>query len=320
MVDVSKINAVQQNAYKNEVKTNQKAENDLSLFNGEEFYSVQVLQGQLESVKSTNGFIGDGWDDIKLFTGLGVSSEDCEDAIQQYKQGKISFEEAEAKISEYKTKQDSSVNLISNIATGVAAIFAGTAVIATGGLAALGVGALVGAGTKAGLKTADRATNDVQGDALNGKQIAKDALSGALTGGIAVATAGTGGGAFNDGFTLGGKKLIEGGTKACMANSAKIGVTTGAISGASNNLIECAFEEDKQFNVKDFASETLTSAVVGGTVGAIMGGYNGTLRANDLLKSGGSITTQTTAQDTVANAVCNAEYKLVNNAVKNIAA
>ena len=115
MVDVSKINAVQQNAYKSEVKANQNAESDLSLFNGEEFYSVQVLQGQLESVKSSNGFIGDGWDDIKLFTGLGVSSEDCEDAIAQYKQGKISFEEAEAKINEYKTKQDSSVNLISDL-------------------------------------------------------------------------------------------------------------------------------------------------------------------------------------------------------------
>ncbi|MBQ8887181.1 MAG: hypothetical protein IJY61_05705 [Candidatus Gastranaerophilales bacterium] len=321
MVDVSKIGAVQQNVYNSELKAEKEVkEEDLSLFNGEEFYSVQILQNQLAEINSSNGFIGEGWDDIKNGIGLGLSSDDCEDAIQQYKQGKISFEEAEAKINEYKTKQDGSVNLFSNIATGVAAILAGTAVATTGGLATpLVAGILAGAGMKAGVKTVDRATNKVEGDALDGKQIAKDALSGAVTGGIAVATAGTGGGAFNEGFTLGGKKLIEGGTKACMANSAKIGVTTGAISGASNNLIECAFEEDKEFNFKDFATETATSALTGATVGAIMGGVNGTLRSHDLLKHGGAITTETTQQDTAANIACNIAYKGTNNFVKNTA-
>ena len=337
MVDVSKVNAVQQNVYNSELKAEKEVkEEDLSLFNGEEFYSVQVLQNQLESAKANNGFIGDGWDDFKNFSGLGLSSDDCEDAISLYKQGKITFEEVEAKINEYKTKQDGSVNLLSNIATGVAAILAGTAVATTGGLATpLVAGILAGAGMKAGVKTVDRATNKVEGDALDGKQIAKDALSGAVTGGIAVATAGTGGDPFANGFSLGGKQLIKGGTKACMAKSALTGLETGAISGASNNLIECAFEEDKKFNLKDFATETATSAVTGATVGVIMGGYNGTLRANGLLKSGGKIAADTTTKgstikdiiadeklvkDTIANAACNAEYKVVSNAVKNIAA
>ena len=263
MVEISKIGATEQYLYKNgNINSEQKInEEDISLFHGEEFHSVEVLKNQLNEVKANNGVIADSWDDFKNFSGLGISSNDCDKAIEDYKAGKISFEEAEAKINEYKNKQDSSLNLFSNIATGTAAILAGTAVAATGGLAAIGVGAITGAVTKAGVKTADRATNKIEGDALDGKQIAKDALSGAVTGGIGVATAGTAGSPFKNGFSLGGKTLIEGGTKACVAKCAVTGLETGAISGASNNLIECAFEEDKQFNFKDFATETATSAV-----------------------------------------------------------
>ena len=316
MVDISKIGIIEQSEYNNEaLKAKQYNEEDKSIFES----SSQALEDKLVAVKANNGIIADSWDDFKNFTGLGVSSNDCDKAIEDYKAGKITFEEAEAKINEYKTKQDSSLNLFSNIATGTAAILAGTAVIATGGLAAIGVGAITGAVTKASIKTADRATNKIEGDALDAKQIAKDALSGAVTGGIGVATAGTAGNPFNNGFAVGGKTLIEGGTKACVAKCAVTGLKTGAISGASNNLIECAFEEDKDFNLKDFATETATSAITGATVGAIMGGVNGTLRSHDLLKHGGAITTETTQQDTAANIACSAAYKTTTNGVKNTA-
>ena len=104
-------------------------------------------------------------------------------------------------------------------------------------------------------------------------------------------------------------------------NSVKLrivtGLETGAISGASNNLIECAFEENKEFNFKDFANETATGALTGATVGAIMGGVNGTLRTHNLLNAGGKITTNTTNQDTAANIVCSAAYKQTTSAVKD---
>lgn len=315
MVEVSKVDLVKnnQNNY-NDIKAEEKTtDEDVSLFNGEEFYSVQVLKEELNDIKSNNGVILDGWDDFKKFSSLGVSSDDCDDAIEQYKQGKISFEQAEAKINKYKEKQDNSLNLFSNIATGIAGLVAGAAVVSTGGLAAIGAGALAGAATKAGVKTIDRATNKIENDALDGKQITKDALSGAVTGGIAVATAGTGGSTFKDGFTLGSKKVIEGGTKACMANSAKIGITTGAISGASNNLIDCTFDENKEFNINDFAKETLTGAAVGGTVGVAMGGFNGALRTKGLLNE--AIDNDAT-KTLVANAACNAEYKGANEFVR----
>ena len=316
MVEMTKLDSVKNNYNQNsDVKPQQSEEKDVSIFAG----NIDALQCQLNEIKANNGVIAEGLDDFKNFIKIGVSSDDCDKAIEQYKEGKISFEQAEAKINEYKTKQDNNLNLFSNIATGTAAILAGTAVIATGGLAAIGIGALTGAVTKAGLKTVDRATNKVEGDALDGKQIAKDALSGAVTGGIGVATAGTAGNPFNNGFSLGGKTLIEGGRNACVAKCAVTGLKTGAISGASNNLIECAFEEDKEFNFKDFATETATGAVTGATVGAIMGGVNGTLRTHDLLKHGGAITTETTKLDTAANIVCSAGYKTTTNAVKNTA-
>lgn len=316
MVEISNVDLLKNNTSNyNDVKAVDKTdEEDVSLFNGEEFYSVQVLKSQLSDVEANNGVFLDGWDDFKKFSNLGMSSDDCDDAIEQYKQGKITFEQAEAKINKYKEKQENSLNLFSNVATGIAGLVAGAAVVGTGGLAAVGVGALAGAATKAGMKTLDRATNKVEDDALDGKQIAKDALSGAVTGGIAVATAGTGSDAFNNGFSIGGKKVIDGGAKACMASSAKTGITTGAISGASNNLIECAFEDDKEFNVGDFAQETITSAAVGGMVGTAMGGFNGVLRNNGVLNE--TIDNDTT-KALVTNAACNAEYKGANEFVRN---
>ena len=283
--------------------------------------NVQALESSLTSIQDKQGTLMSAWDDLKGAIGVGTSSEKCDDAIMQYQMGKITFEEAMAEIEKFNAKQDSSLDLFSNIATGVTAIVAATAVAASGGtLAPIAVGAITGAVTKAGVKTADRATNAVEGDALNAKQITKDALSGAITGAIGVKTAGTAGNPFKNGFSIGSKKLIEGGTGACIARCALTGAKTGAMSGAANYSIDCAFEEDKQFNMKDFATTTATNSFFSATVGAIMGGFNGTLRTNGFLEAGGDVVSHNTVNDIVANSICTTEYKLVNNALRNIAA
>lgn len=272
--------------------------------------NASLLEDQLSFVQKEQGALMKGWDNFKGNIGLGTSSEKCEDAIEKYKNGEMTFEEAMSEIEKFYNKQSSSLDLFSNIATGITAIIAGTAVAATGGAAApIVAGALVGAGTKAGFKATDRATNDIKGDALDAKQLAKDALSGAVTGAIGVATAGTA-----------GKPFSVGGTKACVTKCASTGFKTGAISGASNYTIDCAFEENKDFNLKDFATTTATSSLVGGTVGAIMGGVNGTLRSNNLLAHGGNVAEANTTSDIIANSVCSTEYKLLNNGIRNIAA
>lgn len=307
----------------NNVSSNetQKVDLDESIFALGSEENTQLLEEQLVSVQEKQGAMMSAWDDFKGFVGIGTSSEKCDDAIMQYKMGQISYEEALAEIEKFNSKQDSSLDLFSNIATGVAAIVAGTAVGASGGtLAPVFAGAIAGAVTKSGVKTADRATNEVEGDALNAKQITKDALTGAISGAIGVKTAGTAGNPFKNGFKVGSTKLISGGTAACVAKCAMTGAQTGAISGATNYSIDCAFEEDKDFNLKDFAVTTATNSAYSATVGAIMGGFNGTLRTNGMLEAGGDVITHNTVNDIVANSVCTTEYKLVNNAIRSVAA
>ena len=277
--------------------------------------NASLLEDQLSFVQKEQGALMRGWDNFKGDIGIGTSSEKCEDAIEKYKKGEMTFEEAMSEIEKFSNKQSSSLDLFSNIATAAAAL---AATVATGGVAGIAIGAAVGAGTKAGFKAADRATNDIKGDALDGKQLAKDALSGAVTGGIAVATAGTAKNPFDNGFKVAGKQVIGAGKKACVAKCATTGVVTGAISGASNYTIDCAFEENKDFNVKDLAVNTATSSLVGGTVGAVMGGFNGALRANNanFFKNIDADTTKTL----IANSVCSAEYKLLNSGIRSIAA
>ncbi len=235
---------------------------------------IVSLEAQLANVESEQGVIGSLWNGLKNLTGIGASSEKCQKAIDDFKNGDISYEEASAIISDFQAKQQNSVNLVSNIATGVAVVAVVGSAVLTGGLS-LGVVAAatgVGAATKAGLKFADRATNKVEGDALDAKQIAKDALSGAVDGAVSVATMGLGTAAVT------GKTVAAQTLKQTVIQGAKQGAIGGAVSGAtmgaSDYTIEAAFEEDVEFNVADLTKTTLISAAGGALAGGIMGGVN----------------------------------------------
>lgn len=280
----------------------------------------EILEEQLDAVTDKNGCKRGAWDSVKGFLGIGTSSKKCEDHIEKFKNGEITFEEALTEIEKYDKKQESSLNLFSNIATSVFAIGAATAVaVLTGGAASglvlAAVGATTGAATKAGYKYIDRATNKIDGDANDAKQIAKDALSGAVTGSMAVTTMGTGGSSFTKGASK-AANMAKG-----AFNAAKTGVKTGAVSGAANYTIDCTFD-DKDFKLPDFVHETATNAVVGGTVGSIMGCTNGFLRAENLLSAGGKpvVNGETLAnaslKDVAANSTCSAAYKVLNQKIK----
>lgn len=283
--------------------------------------STEILEAQLQEFQDKNGYKMQLWDSLKSAVNAGANSEKCEESIEKYKKGEISFEEALAEIENYGKKQENSLNLFSNILTSFVAIGAATVVaVATGGAATPLVLAAVGAGSgaiaKAGTKLVDRATNKVENDAFDAKQIGKDMASGAVTGAIAQVTMGTGGSVFNASASA-GKNIAKG-----AINSAKTGVKIGAISGASNYSIECAFEEDKKFNLEDLATATATNALVGGTVGGIVGGTNGLLRAEGLLSSGGAAIengqlAHTSVKDIFANTGCSTAHKVLNNKIKN---
>ena len=233
---------------------------------------VQNLEAKLESVQNEQGLISSIWNGIKCFTGLGSSSDKCEQAIEQFKNGEITYEEADSIISGFSDKQKSSVNLIANIATGLTAVAVVGSAVMTGGLSlgVIAVAAGAGAATKAGLKFADRATNKVEGDALDGKQILKDSLSGAVDGAVSVATMGIGTAAVT-GKTVAQqtiKQTVIEGAKA----GAKAGAISGAVTGASDYSIEAAVEEDVEFNLGDLAANTALNAAGGAVAGGVLGG------------------------------------------------
>lgn len=233
---------------------------------------ISDLEEKLSNVRDEQGAVSSIWNGLKCLTGIGSSTNKCEQAIQDFKNNKITYEEADTIISEFSTKQKNSVNLIANIATGIAAVAVVASAVATGGvsLGVIAAGAAVGGATKAGIKFADRATNKVEGDALDGKQITKDALSGAVDGAVSVATMGIGSTAITSttvaNQTL--KQTVIQGAKA----GAKAGAISGAATGAADYSIEAAFEDDVDFNLKDLAVNTTITAAGGALAGGIMGG------------------------------------------------
>ena len=243
--------------------------------------SSEELKNKLEEVENKQGFIGKIWNGFKNLTGLGLSSKDAKKAIEDFKKGKISYEEAEATIQKFDSKQKGIVDIVANVAAGVtvAAVAVGTC---GAGLAA---GAAVGGAVKAGLKTVDRATNDVKGDALDVKQIAKDGITGAVSGAVTVATAGFGAGAAaaKEGAKAGVKEMVKQGA----IQGAKRGAITGAAAGAASYTTDAMFEKDVHFNVSDLMKNTLENtvagAITGGTMGATSGATSG-LRINELVR------------------------------------
>lgn len=233
------------------------------------------LEETLEKIEDKQGILGKTWNGIKEITTLGVSESDCEKMLIKYQKGEIGFEEAVSYLDEYDSKQETMSNLLSNILTGIGAIaVAGTGAI--GWTVAFATGAPIGAALKTGINFIDRATNDVEDDAFDLKQMSKDAISGALTG---AASAVSGSECFiYKGFGL--DKSMADGIGKNIIKGALCGVECGAMSGSASYMTDVAFD-DKEFNFGDLATNTLISAFVSGTVGGAVGaGTYGLDKAN----------------------------------------
>ena len=236
---------------------------------------VAFLEKKLTSIQDEQGVLGNIWNGIKEFTSLGVSESDCINMLEKYKNGEISFEQAVDYLDEYDSKQENASGLLSNILTGIGGIAVATAAATTGpigwGLAFL-KGAPIGAALKTGINFIDRATNDVEGDAFDAKQMTKDAVSGALTGAASAVS-----GASSLGYkALSSKGIVEAGTIAAdVVKGACCGMECGAMSGAGTYMTDVVLD-DKDFEFDELLANTVTSALVSGTVGSVVGvGLNG---------------------------------------------
>ncbi len=240
---------------------------------------AEELYSMLGDIKEKQGVVSSVWNSLKSFVGAGTSTKKCEKAIEDFKSGKLSFEEAQSKISEFESKQESSVNMFSNIVSGIAVTAAVGSAIATGGLslAVVGGSALLGGATKAGLKFADRATNRVKGDALNKKQLAKDGLSGAVEGVATAVTMGVGtaaktAGTVAEAASSTAKATLGQTLKTGIKEGAKAGGIAGAVTGAGEYTIDAALEEDVEFDTGDMFENTAKTAFAGAITGGVMGG------------------------------------------------
>ncbi len=226
------------------------------------------LEVQLEETEKKQGNIGKAWNGFKKIFNVGLSDKDAKEKINEFKKGNTSFDEAKNTVLEYKQKQESAVDLITSLGTGV--VVAGT-VAATGGLSlgALATGAGAGAAAKTTMKAYDRATNDTEWDALDNKQLARDAISGAVDGAVTAATAGTAKAAGQGAKTM-GEAVKQGAIQ-----GVKQGAKAGAVMNASNYAIDAAFEDDTQFSAQGLLGATAEGAISGALVGGVLGGASG---------------------------------------------
>lgn len=226
---------------------------------------LQNMQNVLDNAKNEQGVFGKLIDGVKGMTGLGLSSKKCQSYIDSVKTGSMSYEEAYSKVSKYSSKQKNAVNILTGISSGVITTAALGFAPVTGGASILAA-AGIGAASKAGLKTIDRATNNIQNDALDAKQIAKDGLTGAIDGAVSAATVGIGKEA-----VMGAKTSKEALKQGAIAG-AKGGAISGAVIGAGDYTVECAFEDDQKFEVDNLITNTVYGAAVGAITGAVIGG------------------------------------------------
>ena len=234
---------------------------------------ITSLNESFSEVQDEQGLIGKLWNGFKNLTGLGLSSNDVQEKIEQYEQGEITYEEALDTIESFSDKQEGAVNLIANTITGVAT--AGIT-IATGGAGALLMGAAIGGAAKAGVKTLDRATNNVEGDALDAKEIVKDSLTGAVDGMVSAATAG-----IIKGPIAG--QTVKQAVKQGAIQGATSGAITGGVTGAADYTVN-TIADDEEFTFEGLLKTTAQNAITGAVFGGVLGGITGGVSQNALNK------------------------------------
>lgn len=263
---------------------NLSAKNEEQLSQEAKLQQVDNLKAKYTSVQEEQGCVGKFWNGIKNVFGTKYSSKNIEKTIEKVEKGEISVEEADAMLDEYQKRQKSGVDTVVSVATGVATVgaiaIAGVATVATGGLAlpaVLAIGGAAGAGTRVGLKTLDRATNKVEGDAIDAKEMTKDAIIGGVEGVVTAATMGMGNAAAQ-GAKETGKVVV----KDAIAQGAKQGLVQGSIDGATTNAATYMADVvtgDAEFSGTQLLGTSVQGAAIGGTVGAVMGGAGGGIKA-----------------------------------------
>ena len=243
---------------------------------------VENLKTQYSQVQKEQGFLGKAWNGLKNLFGTKYSSKNVEKTIEQVEKGEISADEAQKMISEYQQRQKSGANTLASVATAFA-IVGSIALAPFSGGASLALGAAVGAGTRVGLKTLDRASNNIKGDEIDKKEMAKDAIVGGVEGLVTVATMGLGSAAVQTSKET-GKVLVKETVKTGIKQGAKAGAIDGGSTNAATYMADVAVG-DEEFSAAELLSTTTQGAAIGGTIGGVTGGVSSGVQARSASKA-----------------------------------
>lgn len=184
------------------IQTSNENRKKSNVANDAKYNEAQQLQEDLDKIKKEQGFIGGTWDGVKNFFGVKTGSEAVQKKINDLNAGKITKEEVKQSLEKYQEGQKQVVEVTADVVSGIAAgamyaVALGGAVAApfTGGVslgltvAAIASASAVGGAVKVGIKLGDAASG---GREYSWSDAGKDALTGAINGPLAFATAGIG--------------------------------------------------------------------------------------------------------------------------------
>ena len=284
--------------------------------------NARELYDELEQTREDQGIIGKLWDGFKNLTGFGAGSNKAQSAIEQYENGEISYEEALQKVENYKEGQETCVDVVGDIVSGIVAVGAFALAVPTGGtslIAGLGLAAAAGAGSKIAVKAGDAI---IGGREYSGKDLLYDSATGAVNGLFAPVTNGVGACVTKTVGKKLGLTVVKEGTKEAIEQGAKQGLKSiitqqgvdviggtfakralatasgmaidGAIGGSTDNMIRAALDgEDAkgilEAGVQGFAGGLIMSPVIGGgfkVAGKLGKNLNNKITTKALFKDG----------------------------------
>ena len=284
--------------------------------------NARELYDEFEQTREDQGIIGKLWDGFKNLTGLGAGSNKAEDAIKQYENGEISLEEAKEKLNGYQQGQETCVDVVGDIVSGIVAVGAFALAVPTGGtslIAGLGLAAAAGAGSKIAVKAGDAIMG---GREYSGKDLLYDSATGAVNGLFAPVTNGVGACVTKTVGKKLGLTVVKEGTKEAIEQGAKQGLKSiitqqgvdviggtfakralatasgmaidGAIGGSTDNMIRAALDgEDAkgifEAGVQGLAGGLIMSPVIGGgfkVAGKLGKNLNNKITTKALFKDG----------------------------------
>ncbi len=284
--------------------------------------NARELYDELEQTREDQGIIGKLWDGFKNLTGFGAGSNKAENAIKQYENGEISLEEAKEKLNGYQQGQETCVDVVGDMVSGIVAVGAFALAVPTGGaslVAGLGMAAAAGAGSKIAVKAGDAIMG---GREYSGKDLLYDSATGAVNGLFAPVTNGVGACVTKTVGKKLGLTVVKEGTKEAIEQGAKQGLKSiitqqgvdviggtfakralatasgmaidGAIGGSTDNMIRAALDgEDAkgilEAGVQGFAGGLIMSPVIGGgfkVAGKLGKNLNNKITTKALFKDG----------------------------------